>query len=110
MKDGVIMFNGEPVMPLEDVVLPGEHNLENILAALCIVKTAGVSDEAVRKVLTSFTGVKHRMQYVATIKTDCFTMTAKRQTFLRPKKRCPPFKSRSFCWQGGLTAEMNSMN
>lgn len=100
MKDGVIMFNGEPVMPLEDVVLPGEHNLENILAALCIVKTAGVSDEAVRKVLTSFTGVKHRMQYVATIKTDCFTMTAKRQTFLRPKSAVRLSKAGHFAGRG----------
>ncbi|MEC1241581.1 UDP-N-acetylmuramoyl-L-alanine--D-glutamate ligase, partial [Bacillus paralicheniformis] len=102
VKDGVIMFNGEPVMPLEDVVLPGEHNLENILAALCIVKTAGVSDEAVRKVLTSFTGVKHRMQYVATIKNRLFYNDSKATNILATKKALSAFQKPVILLAGGL--------
>lgn len=110
VKDGAIMFNGEPVMPLEDVVLPGEHNLENILAALCIVKTAGVSDAAVRKVLTSFTGVKHRMQYVATIKNRLFYNDSKATNILATKKALSAFQKPVILLAGGLTAEMNLMN
>ncbi|MCQ5455037.1 UDP-N-acetylmuramoyl-L-alanine--D-glutamate ligase [Bacillus paralicheniformis] len=102
VKDGVIMFNCEPVMPLEDVVLPGEHNLENILAALCIVKTAGVSDEAVRKVLTSFTGVKHRMQYVATIKNRLFYNDSKATNILATKKALSAFQKPVILLAGGL--------
>lgn len=94
VKDGMIMFNDQQVMPLKDVVLPGEHNLENILAALCIVKTAGVSDQAVRQVLTTFTGVKHRMQYVATIKNRLFYNDSKATNILATKRRSLPFKSR----------------
>ena len=102
VKDGAIMFNGEPVMPLEDVVLPGSINLENILAALCIVKTAGVSDEAVRKVLTSFTGVKHRMQYVATIKDRLFYNDSKATNILATKKALSAFQKPVILLAGGL--------
>lgn len=45
----MIMFNGEAILPLEEVVLPGAHNLENILAAIAVVKTAGASNEAVKR-------------------------------------------------------------
>ena len=34
LKDGWIYFNGEKIMKIEDIVLPGKHNLENILALL----------------------------------------------------------------------------
>lgn len=49
VKDSMIMFNGEAILPLEEVVLPGAHNLENILAAIAVVKTAGASNEAVKR-------------------------------------------------------------
>ncbi|MCY8607186.1 UDP-N-acetylmuramoyl-L-alanine--D-glutamate ligase, partial [Bacillus sonorensis] len=102
VKDGMIMFNDQQVMPLKDVVLPGEHNLENILAALCIVKTAGVSDQAVRQVLTTFTGVKHRMQYVATIKNRLFYNDSKATNILATKKALSSFQKPVILLAGGL--------
>ncbi|MGN9865666.1 UDP-N-acetylmuramoyl-L-alanine--D-glutamate ligase [Bacillus swezeyi] len=102
VKDGMIMFNDKQIMPLQDVVLPGEHNLENILAALCTVKTAGVSDQAVRQVLTSFTGVKHRMQYVTTIKNRLFYNDSKATNILATKKALSAFQKPVILLAGGL--------
>ncbi|KAA6452961.1 UDP-N-acetylmuramoyl-L-alanine--D-glutamate ligase [Bacillus swezeyi] len=102
VKDGMIMFNDKQIMPLQDVVLPGEHNLENILAALCTVKTAGVSDQAVRQVLTSFTGVKHRMQYVTTIKNRMFYNDSKATNILATKKALSAFQKPVILLAGGL--------
>jgi len=53
--------------PLEDILLPGRHNLENILAALLLALDAGAKAAACREVLASFRGLPHRLEWVATI-------------------------------------------
>src|SRR5690606_15283744 len=67
IRNGMLTFMGEDIISLEKIVLPGAHNLENILSATAAVKLMGVDNEAIRKVLTSFTGVKHRTQFVEEI-------------------------------------------
>ncbi|WML43613.1 UDP-N-acetylmuramoyl-L-alanine--D-glutamate ligase [Neobacillus sp. PS3-40] len=62
--DGWICFNGEKVMQISEIVLPGTHNLENILSAMAAAKLSGVENYAIQEVLRSFTGVKHRLQFV----------------------------------------------
>lgn len=62
--DGWICFNGEKVMQISEIALPGTHNLENILSAMAVAKLSGVENYAIQEVLRSFTGVKHRLQFV----------------------------------------------
>ncbi|XRJ98031.1 UDP-N-acetylmuramoyl-L-alanine--D-glutamate ligase [Latilactobacillus sakei] len=64
VKDGQLCFKGEVIMPVTDINVPGDHNVENALAALAAAKLMGQSNEAIIEVLTTFTGVKHRMQFV----------------------------------------------
>ncbi|WP_173916561.1 UDP-N-acetylmuramoyl-L-alanine--D-glutamate ligase [Halobacillus sp. Marseille-Q1614] len=59
-----IYFKDEKVMAKKDIVLVGEHNLSNILAALAAAKLSGVSNQAVYDVLTTFGGVEHRLEFV----------------------------------------------
>jgi UDP-N-acetylmuramoylalanine--D-glutamate ligase len=47
-----------------EVKLRGPHNINNILAACLLAREAGASPEAMRQVITSFTGVEHRLQLV----------------------------------------------
>lgn len=58
--------NGQeyPTLRVAEVKLLGLHNLENVLAAMAATYLAGASMEAVRQVLTSFTGVEHRLEPV----------------------------------------------
>ena len=42
IKNGAIYYMNEHIIDLKDVVLPGEHNQENILAAICVVKMQAV--------------------------------------------------------------------
>ena len=53
-----------PVMPVSDVALPGSHNLQNALAATAVAWLVGAREPAVRRVLTSFRGVEHRLEFV----------------------------------------------
>lgn len=64
VEDGVIYWRGEKVMPTKDIRLIGPQNVENALAAIAAAKLSGVDNEAIINVLTTFGGVRHRLQYV----------------------------------------------
>ncbi|UQS82703.1 UDP-N-acetylmuramoyl-L-alanine--D-glutamate ligase [Bombilactobacillus folatiphilus] len=67
-QDGnTLYFRGEPIIDVSEIVLPGQHNLENCLAAIAVAKLLGKSNETIKKVLTTFQGVKHRIQFVQEI-------------------------------------------
>jgi UDP-N-acetylmuramoylalanine--D-glutamate ligase len=56
----------EFIMPLSGIPLKGEHNAENVLAAVCAAHLAGASVDAIRKGIEEFKAVEHRLEYVAT--------------------------------------------
>ncbi len=55
------------VIALKDLALPGLHNLENSLAAVAAAHCWGVAPVHMAKVLSSFAGVQHRMEFVAEV-------------------------------------------
>lgn len=62
-KDGKIT----KVLPLSDIQIPGNHNLENILASIAIGWIMGVNTEDMIKAVSEFKGVEHRIEYVKDI-------------------------------------------
>lgn len=50
---------------LADVQIPGLHNLENVLAAAALAMVWGASAQDVRAVIREFSGVPHRLEFVA---------------------------------------------
>lgn len=62
--------NGEdhPILPRSEILLRGEHNLANALAAAAIARAAGFSFEAIRAGIHGFQGVDHRLEHVRTWK------------------------------------------
>ena len=50
-----------------DIRIPGEHNVENVLAAACAAMAFGARPESVLRAVREFTGVEHRLETVATI-------------------------------------------
>ena len=62
-KDGTVYRNGQPLMEKTDILLPGEHNVENYMAAILAVEGL-VEDETIRQVARTFGGVEHRIELV----------------------------------------------
>jgi UDP-N-acetylmuramoylalanine--D-glutamate ligase len=62
VRDGKLYLEGELVIGLEEIRLPGRHNLENCLAAGAAAIARGVSRECVADGLRSFRGVAHRLE------------------------------------------------
>ena len=54
-------------MPLAELSLPGKHNLRNCLAAAVATLSAGVDPEVVRRGLSDFPGVEHRLEKAGTV-------------------------------------------
>lgn len=57
----------ERVIALGSIPLKGEHNVENVLAAVCATRLAGVPLEVVGGAIARFKAVEHRLEYVATV-------------------------------------------
>lgn len=110
IKDGWITFNQEPVMEIDDIALPGVHNLENILSAMAAAKLSGVDNSAIQAVLKTFTGVRHRLQYVAEVNGRKFYNDSKATNSLATIKALSAFKAPTILLAGGLTAEMSLTN
>ena len=58
----------EPVMPVGEITLRGSHNVENILAAVCVARLAGIDAATIREAVASFRAVEHRLQFVARVR------------------------------------------
>ena len=63
LRDGTILSDGRPVLPVQDILIPGVHNVENYMAAIAAVDGL-VSDETIRSFARSFAGVPHRIELV----------------------------------------------
>ncbi len=55
------------IMPVSDLPLPGAHNLENVLAAVCAGVLSDVEPRRISKSVREFQAVEHRLEYVASI-------------------------------------------
>ena len=63
VENGMIFRRGEPVLATADILLPGEHNVENYMTAIAAVDGL-VPDEVICQVAKTFGGVEHRIELV----------------------------------------------
>lgn len=97
-----IYFKTEKIMDRDDIELVGKHNLENILAAVAATKLSGGTNEGIRHVLTTFTGVKHRLQFVDKINNRVFYNDSKATNILATQKALASFRKPTILLAGGL--------
>jgi UDP-N-acetylmuramoylalanine--D-glutamate ligase len=55
------------VMRVDDLTVPGPHNVSNALAAVAVGLLFGIEPDAIRQAATAFGGVEHRLEPVALI-------------------------------------------
>ena len=64
MLDNKLYYYDEFIMNREEFLLKGNHNVENALGAMMIAKEVGVDNESIVSVLKTFTGVRHRLEFI----------------------------------------------
>lgn len=60
-----LIVNNEAVLNADELKLQGTHNMANALAALALADAAGINRAASLSALREFSGLSHRMQWVA---------------------------------------------
>src|SRR5690625_2762689 len=97
-----IYFREEKILNRGEIVLVGEHNLENILAAVAAAIISGASQNGIKKVLTTFSGVKHRLQFIRNHHGRLFYNDSKATNILATQKALASFKQPVILLAGGL--------
>ena len=64
MLDDKLYYYDEFIMKCDEFLLKGNHNVENALGAMMIAKEVGVDNESIVSVLKTFTGVRHRLEFI----------------------------------------------
>jgi UDP-N-acetylmuramoylalanine--D-glutamate ligase len=73
VEDGSVVWRSGPdaatetILPVDKILLKGEHNVENVLAAVCAARLAGVPAVAIARAIEKFKAVEHRLEFVATV-------------------------------------------
>lgn len=71
LENGWVVFanaaNRERILPRDEIRLKGQHNLENVLAAVCAARLLDVPPKKIRAATAGFEGVEHRLEFVAEI-------------------------------------------
>ncbi len=61
--EGRINLHGEPLLHRSELRIPGDHNVENALAACLLARHAGASFEGLREGLRCYPGLPHRLAF-----------------------------------------------
>jgi UDP-N-acetylmuramoylalanine--D-glutamate ligase len=64
LNDGQVTIDDQVVCSVDELKLLGRHNWQNVCAALTAVWQVSKNTEAFRSVLTTFTGLPHRLELV----------------------------------------------
>lgn len=64
LENNALYYYGEKIIDCDLIKIVGKHNLENCLAAIMVAKELSVSNDIIIKILSSFSGVEHRLEYV----------------------------------------------
>ncbi|RCW70802.1 UDP-N-acetylmuramoyl-L-alanine--D-glutamate ligase [Saliterribacillus persicus] len=108
LDDGVwvdqeyLYFKSDEIIKRKEIKLVGEHNLENIMAAVAAAKLYNISNNAIRSILKTFTGVEHRLQFIDNIAGKSFYNDSKATNILATSKALDAFDKPIILLAGGL--------
>lgn len=97
-----IYWQGETYIDRKKVALPGHHNLENALAATAACILYGCEKSKIQQVLTTFSGVRHRTQFVREWNGRKFYNDSKATNCLATKAALNAFEQPIVLLAGGL--------
>jgi UDP-N-acetylmuramoylalanine--D-glutamate ligase len=66
ITSGWVQVEGEPIVEVKALRMPGLHNQQNLLIAVAVARLAGIGKEAIAQAVAAFPGVPHRLEYICT--------------------------------------------
>lgn len=102
IRDNAIYYNGEKIIDIKDIKVKGKHNYENIMCAIIATKVLGITNEQIKEVLSTFTGVEHRIEFVKTINNRSFYNDSKATNVKSTEIALNSFDTPTILLLGGL--------
>lgn len=102
VENDTFYWQGEEIMPVAKLRLIGPQNVENALAAIAAAKLSGVANEVIVSVLTTFAGVRHRLQFVMDYQDRSFYNDSKSTDIEATEVALQGFKRPVILLAGGL--------
>ena len=72
VRDGRVLFreqeDEQEIMLASEIPLKGAHNVENVLAGVCVGRLLNCPAARIREVVRNFKAVEHRIEYVAKVR------------------------------------------
>ncbi|MGT2741996.1 UDP-N-acetylmuramoyl-L-alanine--D-glutamate ligase [Streptococcus plurextorum] len=103
LRDGILYYKDEEIMKASEVGVPGSHNVENALATIAVARLLGIDPQVIKETLSSFGGVKHRLQYAGEVKGVTFYNDSKSTNILATQKALSGFDNhKTILIAGGL--------
>ena len=62
--DNDIYYDNKKLISTNELLLKGNHNYENVMAAIIVAKRLNISDEVIINTLRNFKSVEHRIEFV----------------------------------------------
>lgn len=56
------------ICKIDEILMPGAHNLQNVLAAVVVAKLEGIKSENIKNTLMTFKGLKFRLEFIKEVK------------------------------------------
>lgn len=97
-----IFYYNEEIININDIKLKGIHNYENIMCAIMISKELNIPNEIIKNVISNFTGVEHRIEFVKTINGVDYYNDSKATNVTSTQIALSAFKKPTILLMGGL--------
>lgn len=110
IKNKAIYYYGAKVIDLKDIKIVGTHNYENIMTAIMICKEFNIDDKYIKKILTSFNGVEHRLEYVKEVNKRVFYNDSKATNIKSTQIALSSFETPTIIIMGGQERHQNFMD
>lgn len=102
LLDDALYFRDDKIIDSELMSLKGLHNRENALAAIAAAKAYDVPTEYLKNVLSSFSGVEHRLAFIAEKSGRLFYNDSKATNILATSRALDAFQQPVILLAGGL--------
>lgn len=66
LEEGWVCIQGDRILPIQSIPMPGAHNQQNVLMAVAVAHLAGINQAAIAKAVSAFPGVPHRLERICT--------------------------------------------
>lgn len=92
---------------IKNIKIRGKHNVENLMAAILTAREHGAKHEAIQKVIDSFTGLPHRIEYVRKVRGAVFYNDSKATNVHAVLRSLDTFDENVILIMGGKDTNLN---